>query len=76
MLTKMYTRLSAIEKKHAETNEAGISNRFDDEYFKLNPMQVGQLHRRYWTYYSEVELAMSQGKLANWTSGVKIPYPC
>ena len=59
----------AIEKKHAETNEAGISNRFDDEYFKLNPMQVGQLHRRYWTYYSEVELAMSQGKLANWTSG-------
>lgn len=59
----------AIEKKHAETNEAGISNRFDDEYFKLNPMLVGQLHRRYWTYYSEVELAMSQGKLANWTSG-------
>ena len=32
-------------------------------------MQAGQLHRRYWTYYSEVELAMSQGKLANWTSG-------
>ena len=32
-------------------------------------MLVGQLHRRYWTYYSEVELAMSQGKLANWTSG-------
>lgn len=59
----------AIEKKHAELHEAGIPNGFNDEYFKLTPMKIEQLHRRYWTYYSEVELAMSQGKLANWTSG-------
>lgn len=33
---------------------------------KLDP---GDIRRRYWTYYSEVEFSMSQGALVNWASG-------
>lgn len=59
---------SRIEKKEAG-HECSISNPLLKDYFTLNAMQVPELHRRYWTYYSDVELAMSQGKLTNWASG-------
>lgn len=32
-------------------------------------VKLGNIRRRYWTYYSEVELNMSQGALVNWASG-------
>lgn len=35
----------------------------------LAEMQIGDIRRRHWTYYSEVEINMSQGALANWASG-------
>lgn len=35
----------------------------------LAEMQIGEIRRRHWTYYSEVEINMSQGALANWASG-------
>lgn len=40
-----------------------------NSYMTLNKLYPGELHRRYWTYYSEVEIAMSQGALVNWSSG-------
>lgn len=46
-----------------------LSNNIGKEYFTIVPVTVQELSRRYWTYYSEVEVAMSQGKLANWASG-------
>ena len=58
----------SIEKKVAVRKEE-IQNRLTEEYFMLQPVALGKLRRRYWTYYSEVEIAMSQGKLANWASG-------
>lgn len=35
----------------------------------INEVTLGKLHRRHWTYYSEVELNMSQGALVNWARG-------
>lgn len=35
----------------------------------LKEVTLGKLRRRYWTYYSEVELNMSQGALVNWARG-------
>lgn len=58
----------AIEQKKVD-HEGAVPNVPEKFYWKLNPVQPGNLHRSYWTYYSEVELAMSQGKLANWASG-------
>lgn len=46
-----------------------LDNNIGKEYFAIAPVKVGELSRRYWTYYSEVEIAISQGKLANWASG-------
>lgn len=58
-----------IEQKKAEHVNV-VPNVPENFYWKLNPIkQIGKLRRTYWTYYSEVELAMSQGKLANWASG-------
>lgn len=56
-----------IEKKEQKGNE--LTNKLGKECFIISTPKLGQLHRRYWTYYSEVEIAMSQGKLANWASG-------
>lgn len=58
----------SIEKKVSGRKEI-IHNVLTKDYFNLQPVIAGELHRRYWTYYSEVEIAMSQGKLANWASG-------
>lgn len=58
----------AIEKKDVAVKQV-IRNVLDKQYFIINKPVVGNLHRRYWSYYSEVEIAMSQGKLANWASG-------
>lgn len=58
----------AIEKKSQSAHER-LHNIPGKEYFVIVKPVVGELHRRYWTYYSEVEIAMSQGKLANWASG-------
>lgn len=57
-----------IERK-IQTNQEALRNQPGKEYFIIHKPKVGELHRRYWTYYSEVEIAMSQGKLANWASG-------
>lgn len=57
-----------IQKKKMDTT-GSIPNRPDKQFFVISPLHVGKIARRYWTYYSEVELAMSQGKLANWASG-------
>lgn len=59
---------SAIEKKSVELKQV-IKNTPEQNYFALDKLHLGELRRRYWTYYSEVEVAMSQGKLANWASG-------
>lgn len=58
----------SIEKK-IQTRRGYITNEPTKEYFNLRQPDVGELKRHYWTYYSEVEIAMSQGKLANWASG-------
>ncbi len=58
-----------IEKKQAENVSNGLPNSFSEDSQKLKEIQLDPLKRRYWTYYSEVEVAMSQGKLANWASG-------
>lgn len=57
-----------IEKKMVVIKEV-IRNIPGKEYFIIEKPVVGELYRRYWTYYSEVEISMSQGKLANWASG-------
>lgn len=57
-----------IEKKEQRIPE-NLPNPIEKKYFVIAPMNPGELRRRYWTYYSEVEIAMSQGKLANWASG-------
>ena len=46
-----------------------LDNAIGKEYFSIAPVKVGELSRRYWTHYSEVEVAISQGMLANWASG-------
>lgn len=51
------------------TEKPTIFNKPGKDFFIINKMREGKLHRRYWTYYSEVEFAMSQGKLANWANG-------
>lgn len=58
----------ALEKKSLE-NHGKLSNLPAEEYFVIETPELLPLHRKYWTYYSEVEIAMSQGKLANWASG-------
>lgn len=35
----------------------------------VKEIELERLRRRYWTYYSEVDLNMSQGALVNWASG-------
>jgi len=69
---KFYTdedvyQYAEMEKK--EIDESFLPTSLNKEYFKLKPMTLGELHRRYWTYYTEVALAMAQGKLANWPGG-------
>ena len=56
------------QKKMPEKKEV-IANPIPKEWFALRPMKPGELKRRYWTYYSEVEINMSQGKVANWANG-------
>lgn len=58
----------AIEKKSSSSQD-GLPNVPGKQYFTIKKPQLGDIHRRYWTYYSEVEIAMSQGRLANWASG-------
>lgn len=58
----------AIEKKNVAMKQV-ITNRPQQDYFLLDESQLRELRRRYWTYYSEIEIAMSQGKVANWASG-------
>lgn len=58
----------SIERKDQETH-GGIVNVPGEEYWVIEKPVVGEIRRRYWTYYSEVEIAMSQGKIANWSSG-------
>lgn len=58
----------ALENKNLETSYR-LANQIDDQYFVIDIPRTTPIHRRYWTYYSEVEIAMSQGKLANWSGG-------
>ncbi len=52
-----------------ENNPRELNYQMGKKYFDIHQIKPGKLHRRYWTYYSEVELAMGQGYLANWSSG-------
>lgn len=61
-------QMSAIDKKEMDT-VGSVPNRPGRHYFSIRAPQVSEIARHYWTYYSEVEIAMSQGKLANWASG-------
>lgn len=61
-------KAAAIETKDVDHKD-GILNPPTDFYQQLIPLKIGDLRRKYWTYYSEAEVAMSQGKLANWSSG-------
>lgn len=49
--------------------EREVPNRPDEKYFTMNKIKRGELSRRHWTYYSEIEAAMGQGYLANWAGG-------
>lgn len=58
---------SKMDLKKARAKK--ISNRLGASYYHLQALAPGELHRRYWTYYSEVEMAMGQGYVANWSGG-------
>lgn len=49
--------------------KAPITNQPGNTYYTLDPGRVVALRRRYWTYYAEMEVAMSQGALVNWANG-------
>lgn len=51
------------------SNPKKLANRPTEKYYHLRALRPGNLHRRYWTYYSEVELAVGQGYVANWANG-------
>lgn len=61
-------RIPEIEKK-TQKNVGKLPNAIGKKYFDFNPMDIGKLSRHYWTYHSEMELAIGQGKLANWAGG-------
>ena len=75
MWTKMSIRSRLLKKKCRKKKEV-IANPIPKEWFALRPMKPGELKRRYWTYYSEVEINMSQGKVANWANGGETPFLC
>lgn len=52
-----------------ERRKESLANRRSQNYFKIKQLDPGELRRRYWTYYSEVEMAVGQGYLVNWASG-------
>ena len=52
-----------------ETKKHLLSYEMDSNYYELGKVHPGMLRRRHWTYYSEVEVALGQGYLANWASG-------
>lgn len=58
---------TVTDKKTAK--EVSIITTLPEDFYKIKELSPGKLKRRYWTYYSEVEMALSQGKLANWASG-------
>lgn len=69
---KFYTdedvyQYAEMEKK--EINVSFLPTSLNKESFKLKPLLLGELRHRYWTYHTEVALALNQGKLANWASG-------
>lgn len=46
-----------------------IENQLSQDYYKINALHPGELKRRHWRYYSEVEAALGQGYQSNWASG-------
>ncbi len=59
---------STIEQMYQE-ERAPIYNAPSKKYFESIPCNTPEIKYRYWTYYSEVEITMSQGALKNWSSG-------
>lgn len=49
--------------------KAPITNQPENNYYILDPANMMALRRRYWTYYAEMEITMSQGALVNWANG-------
>ncbi|WP_251619970.1 DUF3078 domain-containing protein [Odoribacter lunatus] len=49
--------------------EALIKNQPGDDYYKINDLHRGELWRRHWSQYAEIEAAIGQGYLSNWASG-------
>lgn len=60
-------------KKYADPQEINEECRLetsDSIYFVLAPMNVGELTKSYWNYYSDVTLSFGQGYISsNWASG-------
>ena len=46
-----------------------LGNQMQKDYYSISSMNIADIKRRYWTYYAEVDLYMSQGKVTNWASG-------
>lgn len=46
-----------------------IKNQVSEDFYKINELHPGELWRRHWSYYSEVEAALGQGYQSNWASG-------
>ena len=69
---KFYTDEDVYQYAAMKKNEIDISflpAALNKDLFKLKPVNLGELDRRYWTYYTEVSFGMTQGKLANWAGG-------
>ena len=70
---KIYADKEAYQSSTLERippkKDTPIHNPPPKEYFIPAQVETGTLKRRYWTYYSEVEIALSQGTLKNWSSG-------
>ena len=54
---------------HKAVPDKELPNLPGDRYFRMNKIKRGELYRRRWAAYSEVEAALGQGYLANWASG-------
>lgn len=61
----VYRSQMDLKKNHPKE----LSNKPAEKYYHLRRLNPGKLHRRYWTYYSEVEMAVGQGYVANWSGG-------
>ncbi len=46
-----------------------IKNQLGEDFYKISDPHTGELWRRHWSFYSEMEAALGQGYQSNWASG-------